>query len=58
MAYTIGRVSLFCPSFSLFFYLSIFYFWQGVPMEAQPSKLVGSIGCKNRYFDFDKLAEV
>ncbi|CAA3010334.1 ribonucleoside-diphosphate reductase large subunit [Olea europaea subsp. europaea] len=31
---------------------------KGVPMEAQPSKLVGSIGCKNRYFDFDKLAEV
>ncbi|CAK9179261.1 unnamed protein product [Ilex paraguariensis] len=31
---------------------------KGVPMEAQPSKLVGSRGSKNRYFDFDKLAEV
>ncbi|KAK6125742.1 hypothetical protein DH2020_040516 [Rehmannia glutinosa] len=31
---------------------------KGVPVEAQPSKLVGSIGSKNRYFDFDKLAEV
>ncbi|KAL0378409.1 UNVERIFIED_CONTAM: Ribonucleoside-diphosphate reductase large subunit [Sesamum radiatum] len=31
---------------------------KGVPMEAQPTKLVGSIGSKNRYFDFDKLAEV
>ncbi|KAL3835564.1 hypothetical protein ACJIZ3_010300 [Penstemon smallii] len=25
---------------------------------AQPSRLVGSIGSRNRYFDFDKLAEV
>ncbi|KAL0344336.1 UNVERIFIED_CONTAM: Ribonucleoside-diphosphate reductase large subunit [Sesamum angustifolium] len=31
---------------------------KGVPMEAQPTKLVGSIGSKNRYFDFDRLAEV
>lgn len=31
---------------------------QGVPMESQPSKLAGSRGSKNRYFDFDKLAEV
>ncbi|KMZ56310.1 Ribonucleoside-diphosphate reductase [Zostera marina] len=30
----------------------------GVPLESQPSKLVGSIGSKKRYFDFDKLAEV
>ncbi|KAJ6805573.1 ribonucleoside-diphosphate reductase large subunit-like [Iris pallida] len=29
-----------------------------VPLESHPSKLVGSIGSKNRYFDFDKLAEV
>ncbi|KAJ6821659.1 ribonucleoside-diphosphate reductase large subunit-like [Iris pallida] len=29
-----------------------------VPIESHPSKLVGSIGSKNRYFDFDKLAEV
>ncbi|KAH6770614.1 ribonucleotide reductase 1 [Perilla frutescens var. hirtella] len=31
---------------------------KGVPVESQPTKLVGSIGSKNRYFDFDKLAEV
>lgn len=31
---------------------------QGVPMESHPSKLVGSRGSKNRYFDFEKLAEV
>ncbi|OVA00254.1 Ribonucleotide reductase large subunit [Macleaya cordata] len=31
---------------------------KGVPIESQPSKLVGSRGSKNRYFDFDKLAEV
>lgn len=31
---------------------------QGVPDESQPSKLVGSLSSKNRYFDFDKLAEV
>ncbi|ONK68391.1 uncharacterized protein A4U43_C05F10930 [Asparagus officinalis] len=29
-----------------------------VPIESHPSKLVGSIGSKNRYFDFYKLAEV
>ncbi|XP_074591512.1 ribonucleoside-diphosphate reductase large subunit-like [Curcuma longa] len=29
-----------------------------VSSESHPSKLVGSIGSKNRYFDFDKLAEV
>ncbi|ONK68407.1 uncharacterized protein A4U43_C05F11190 [Asparagus officinalis] len=28
-----------------------------VPIESHPSKLVGSIGSKNRYFDFYKLAE-
>lgn len=27
-------------------------------MEAQSTKLCGSLGSKNRYFDFDKLAEV
>lgn len=27
-------------------------------MESHPSKLVGSRGSKNRYFDFDKLGEV
>lgn len=32
--------------------------FQIVPLESHPSKLVGSIGSKNRYFDFDKLAEV
>ncbi|KAM3359847.1 ribonucleoside-diphosphate reductase large subunit [Capsicum galapagoense] len=31
---------------------------KGVSSESQPSKLVGSRGSKNRYFDFDKLAEV
>lgn len=30
---------------------------QGVPIEAHPSKLVGSSGSKTRYFDFEKLAE-
>ncbi|GJM87170.1 hypothetical protein PR202_ga03098 [Eleusine coracana subsp. coracana] len=28
-----------------------------VPIESHPTKLVGSIGTKTRYFDFDKLAE-
>jgi len=27
-------------------------------MESHPTKLVGSRGSKNRYFDFDKLEEV
>ncbi|KAL4578035.1 hypothetical protein LXL04_014150 [Taraxacum kok-saghyz] len=31
---------------------------KGVPAESQPSKLVGSRGSSNRYFDFNKLAEV
>ncbi|GJX95687.1 ribonucleoside-diphosphate reductase large subunit [Tanacetum coccineum] len=31
---------------------------KGVPAESQPSKLVGSRGSGNRYFDFDKLAEI
>ncbi|GFY91178.1 ribonucleotide reductase 1 [Actinidia rufa] len=31
---------------------------KGIPIESHPSKLVGSKGSKNRYFDFDKLAEV
>ena len=31
---------------------------QGVPIESHPSKLAGSNGSKNRYFDFDKLGEV
>ncbi|URE13794.1 hypothetical protein MUK42_37090 [Musa troglodytarum] len=30
----------------------------GVPLESHPSRLVGSSGSKNRYFDFDKLGEV
>ncbi|GLT32111.1 hypothetical protein SLA2020_068000 [Shorea laevis] len=30
----------------------------GVPLESHPSKLIGSRGSKNRYFDFEKLAEV
>lgn len=43
--------------FSLFL-IYLCYSFKGVPMESQPTKLVGSIGSKNRYFDFDKLAEV
>ncbi|CAL9055549.1 unnamed protein product [Musa banksii] len=31
---------------------------KGVPLESHPSRLVGSSGSKNRYFDFDKLGEV
>lgn len=31
---------------------------QGIPAESHPCKLVGSRGSKNRYFDFEKLAEV
>ncbi|CAM6111256.1 unnamed protein product [Calypogeia fissa] len=31
---------------------------KGVPIESQPHKLVGSLGSKNRFFDFDKLGEV
>nr|GEW17377.1 ribonucleoside-diphosphate reductase large subunit [Tanacetum cinerariifolium] len=31
---------------------------KGVPAESQPSKLVGSRGSSNRYFDFNKLAEI
>ncbi|KAH0453206.1 hypothetical protein IEQ34_017530 [Dendrobium chrysotoxum] len=31
---------------------------KNVPIDSHPSKLVGSIGAKNRFFDFDKLAEV
>ncbi|WOG82163.1 hypothetical protein DCAR_0101325 [Daucus carota subsp. sativus] len=31
---------------------------KGVADESQPSKLIGSQDSKNRYFDFDKLAEV
>ncbi|KAM0933079.1 putative ribonucleoside-diphosphate reductase [Dioscorea sansibarensis] len=31
---------------------------KGVPIEAHPSKLVGSSGSKTRYFDFEKLAEI
>jgi len=37
--------------------LHMFHF-QGVPIESHPARLVGSRGSKNRYFDFDKLAEV
>ncbi|KAG0492345.1 hypothetical protein HPP92_005743 [Vanilla planifolia] len=31
---------------------------KGVPIESHPSKMVGSIGANNRFFDFHKLAEV
>ncbi|GKF28392.1 ribonucleoside-diphosphate reductase large subunit, partial [Tanacetum coccineum] len=30
---------------------------KGIQTESQPSKLVGSRGSSNRYFDFNKLAE-
>ncbi|KAH1237179.1 Ribonucleoside-diphosphate reductase large subunit [Glycine max] len=42
-----GQWSLFCPNEV-----------PGVIMEFHPTKLVGSRGSKNRYFDFDKLEEV
>ncbi|CAL9206929.1 unnamed protein product [Musa acuminata subsp. burmannicoides] len=38
--------------------LSRFVREKGVPIESHPSKLVGSSGSANRYFDFDKLGEV
>ncbi|XP_074559982.1 ribonucleoside-diphosphate reductase large subunit-like [Curcuma longa] len=31
---------------------------KGVPLESHPSRLVGSSGSSNRYFDFEKLGEV
>ncbi|KAI5078500.1 hypothetical protein GOP47_0006171 [Adiantum capillus-veneris] len=31
---------------------------KGVPLESHPSKMVGSRGHSNRYFDFDKLGEI
>ncbi|KFK36570.1 hypothetical protein AALP_AA4G140700 [Arabis alpina] len=31
---------------------------KNVPLESHPSKLAGSLGSKNRFFDFDMLAEV
>ncbi|KAI5057520.1 hypothetical protein GOP47_0027535 [Adiantum capillus-veneris] len=31
---------------------------KGVPLESHPSKLVGSRGYRNRYFDFEKLGDV
>jgi hypothetical protein len=31
---------------------------QGVPLESHPTKLMGSKGFKNRFFDFEKLSEV
>ncbi|THU56379.1 hypothetical protein C4D60_Mb11t16650 [Musa balbisiana] len=37
--------------------LSRFVREKGVPIESHPSKLVGSSGSANRYFDFDKLGE-
>lgn len=53
-------------STTLTFVLGIHYFnllytilnLQSVSIESHPSKLVGSRDFKNRYFDFDKLAEV
>lgn len=31
---------------------------KGVPMESHPTKIIGSKGHQNRFFDFDKLGEV
>jgi hypothetical protein len=31
---------------------------QGVPLESHPTKLMGSKGYSNRFFDFEKLGEV
>jgi ribonucleoside-diphosphate reductase subunit M1 len=31
---------------------------QGVPLESHPTKLMGSKGFKNRFFDFEKLGEI
>ncbi|ONK60902.1 uncharacterized protein A4U43_C08F23890 [Asparagus officinalis] len=62
-----GQYSLFCPNESSgladywgeeFEKLYTKYEREDVPIESHPSKLVGSIGSKNIYFDFDKLAEV
>lgn len=45
--------------FLCFFVLhGLTFLLQGFSMESQPAKLVGSRGSANRYFDFDKLAEV
>jgi ribonucleoside-diphosphate reductase subunit M1 len=38
--------------------LYLFITYQDVPIESHPAKLVGSIGSKTTYFDFEKLAEV
>ncbi|CAH2051231.1 unnamed protein product [Thlaspi arvense] len=38
--------------------LSRFVMEKGVPFDSHPSKLVGSLRSKSRYFDFEKLAEV
>ncbi|XP_052877719.1 ribonucleoside-diphosphate reductase large subunit isoform X2 [Gossypium arboreum] len=62
-----GQWSLFCPNEAPgladcwgeeFEKLYIHYEKEGVPLESHPSKLVGSRGSQNRFFDFDKLAEV
>lgn len=31
---------------------------KGVPMESHPTKIIGSKGHQNRFFDFDKLGEI
>jgi ribonucleoside-diphosphate reductase subunit M1 len=31
---------------------------QGVPLESHPTKLMGSKGFQNRFFDFEKLGEI
>nr|GLL47883.1 ribonucleoside-diphosphate reductase large subunit-like isoform X6 [Ipomoea trifida] len=53
--YTSPTETVFCNLASIA--LPRFVREKGVPVESQPSKLAGSRGSINRYFDFDKLAE-
>nr|GME14118.1 ribonucleoside-diphosphate reductase large subunit [Ipomoea batatas] len=53
--YTSPTETVFCNLASIA--LPRFVREKGVPIESQQSKLAGSRGSINRYFDFDKLAE-
>lgn len=57
MMYIINEVPI---SVVLLFILVIHFIvlLQDVPVESHPSRIVGSRGSKNRFFDFEKLAEV
>ena len=46
-----------CTTFS-FWSKCFSSYYKGVSVESHPSKLVGSTGSGNRFFDFDMLAEV